>query len=214
VHLAEIGGYSTLGWFDDPLYSSQLAWSESGLAQLLGHEIAHERLYFKNDTEFSELLASFIEKKLAADYINSANLPVTSAVQKKENQRRNDELVDLIMTLRATLEKLYSASLPSNEELAKKTALINELNDTLTKRRSHFGIKKLPEINNASLAQFHRYTPKGKAFENVYTDCQHRDPSSVYSCWFGKLEQLKSCSNAKRRAWREGDGKISATTCP
>lgn len=214
VYLAEIGGYSTLGWFEDPLYSSQLAWGETGLAQLLGHEIAHERLYFRNDTDFSELLASFIEQKLARDYLLSRNRPVVTDARRRENHRRYEEALDLIMAVRAKLEKVYSSPLARNEKLAKKKLLIQDLEEELTSRKAYFGFKKIPEINNASLAQFHRYTPKGRAFENVYGRCEKAGAERVYNCWFNELERLKKCTKAKRKLWLESDGEINAATCP
>ena len=58
-----IGGvpaYSTLGWFDDPLLSSFIHWSQPARAELLMHELAHGRLYVGGDTPFNESFATFV----------------------------------------------------------------------------------------------------------------------------------------------------------
>jgi predicted aminopeptidase len=211
--MAEIGGYSTLGWFEDPLYSSQLDWGEAGLARLLSHEIAHERLYFKDDTAFSELLASFIERKAARDYFLAEKKPLASEASLAERRRRRLELIDSMLALRSELEKLYGSAVTDDEKLRQKESRIGVFRRHLTEKRAYFELKEIPEINNASLAQFHRYTPQGKAFENLYQDCLRSDREKTYICWFRELEKLKPCSAAARKAWLEGDGKINAATC-
>lgn len=213
VDISEIGGYSTLGWFEDPLYSSQLDWGEAGLARLLSHEIAHERLYFKNDTTFSELLASFIERKAAADYLKERKIPVDSAEKIAERRRRRLEFVETVMALRKQLEDLYAGSLPPAEKLRQKDAFIQAFRAKLQNRLDYFEMKAIPPINNATLAQFHRYTPQGKALENLFAHCQKTQAQKPYQCWFAELEKLKPCTNRSRKAWLEGDGKIDTAAC-
>lgn len=61
-----VGGaiaYSTLGWFADPLTTPMLQRSEPALAELLIHELAHRRLYIKNDTRFNESLATLVGRE-------------------------------------------------------------------------------------------------------------------------------------------------------
>ena len=213
VDISEIGGYSTLGWFEDPLYSSQLTWGEPGLARLLSHEIAHERLYFKGDTTFSELLASFIERKAAQAYLKEQKIAVDSAEKLAERHRRKHELIEMVMALRKDLENLYAGALPDAEKLRQKEILIQAFEAKLRQRLAYFEMKEIPPINNATLAQFHRYTPQGKAFENLFGRCLKTQPEKPYVCWFAELEKLKPCTNRSRKAWLEGDGKIDAAVC-
>jgi predicted aminopeptidase len=209
VHLAEIGGYSTLGWFEDPLYSSQLSWGEYGLARLLAHEIAHEKLYFKDDTTFSELLASFIEVKVAREYLVSVGRPAADS-QIAEKRRRREELNTALLELRTNLENLYASRATNEEKLRQKEKLIADFNNMLKGRAEYFGIKVFTEINNAFLAQFHRYTPQGKAFEGLFENCRKTAPKDIYGCWFGGLTKLKPCTREARKAWLSGDGKTDA----
>ena len=44
--------YSTLGYFSDPVLSTMLGGGEQYIASLLFHELAHQRLYIKDDSEF------------------------------------------------------------------------------------------------------------------------------------------------------------------
>jgi predicted aminopeptidase len=173
---------------------------------LLGHEIAHEKLYFNGDTTFSELLASFIEKKIARDYLLSQRRPIESDTIIQQRQHRRLEFVELIMKLREQLEKLYASTASDAEKLRQKKSHIEEFRKMLTRRKDYFGIKEIPEINNAALVQFHRYTPQGKAFENLFQSCQTKEPEKPYVCWFRELEKLRGLSNTERKQWLNGDG--------
>lgn len=54
--------YSTLGYFSDPVLSTMLGGGEQYIASLLFHELAHQRLYIKDDSEFNEAFATAIEE--------------------------------------------------------------------------------------------------------------------------------------------------------
>jgi predicted aminopeptidase len=54
--------YSTLGYFSDPVLSTMLGSGEQYIASLLFHELAHQRLYIKDDSEFNEAFATAIEE--------------------------------------------------------------------------------------------------------------------------------------------------------
>ena len=59
THVSGVAAYSTLGWFDDPLLSTFIDWSEPRLADLLLHEIAHLRVWVRDDAAFNESFAAF-----------------------------------------------------------------------------------------------------------------------------------------------------------
>ena len=59
THVAGVAAYSTLGWFDDPLLSTFIDWSEPRLAELLLHEISHRRVWVTDDAAFNESFAAF-----------------------------------------------------------------------------------------------------------------------------------------------------------
>lgn len=219
VHISEIGGYSTLGWFEDPLYSSQLDWGDYGLARLLGHEIAHERLYFKGDTTSSELLASFIERKIAADYLIAEGQPFPDEREQARAQAKAKEFYGLIDALKARLEDLYKTDLPAAKKLTEKRAVFRAFQDVLEKRQSEFTqvgaareLAQRPEINNATLIQFRRYAAVNAALQRTYDACLKK-PEGKYVCWFSELDKLQSCTPEKRKAWLSA-AQAAAAPCP
>lgn len=61
--LRTAGGWSTLGWFKDPVLSNMLNRSEGDLAALIIHELTHGTLFVKDSVTFNENLATFIGDK-------------------------------------------------------------------------------------------------------------------------------------------------------
>ncbi|MBV6492783.1 MAG: hypothetical protein LDLANPLL_00784 [Turneriella sp.] len=190
VHLSEIGGYSTLGWFEDPLYSSQLKWGDINLAHLLAHEIAHERLYFKNNTELSEMLASFIEQKAAPDAMKLTQLWREEDKKNAIFKARRKRLMQKLLSLREELQQLYTSSLDDTQKLNKKKKLIDTVEKEIEQKRDYYSVKGRIEINNASLAQLKRYTPHSPVFEEIFSACLKKDKAHVYPCWFSEVEKL------------------------
>jgi predicted aminopeptidase len=58
--LRGVSAYSTLGWFKDPVLSTMMHYSQSGYVETLIHEIIHANIFFKNDGEFNEQIATFL----------------------------------------------------------------------------------------------------------------------------------------------------------
>ena len=69
VSVRNPGGWSTLGWFTDPILSKMLERSEGDLASLIIHEMVHATLFIKDSVTFNENLASFIADTAAYDFL-------------------------------------------------------------------------------------------------------------------------------------------------
>jgi len=69
THIGPVSGWSTLGWFRDPILSKMLERSEGDLADLIIHELTHGTLYVKDSVEFNENLASFVGRMGAIRFL-------------------------------------------------------------------------------------------------------------------------------------------------
>ena len=69
TRVREVGGWSTLGWFNDPVLSGMLSRTEGDLAEVIIHELVHGTLYVKDSIDFNENLATFLGRKGAEIYL-------------------------------------------------------------------------------------------------------------------------------------------------
>lgn len=60
TYVRGVTAYSTLGWFDDPVFSSMLNYSDHDLVNVIIHETVHVTLFIKSNAEFNERLATFL----------------------------------------------------------------------------------------------------------------------------------------------------------
>ena len=58
--------YSTLGWFQDPLLNTFINEPDSYLAEIIFHELAHQRLFVPGDTDFNEAFATAVPPRACA----------------------------------------------------------------------------------------------------------------------------------------------------
>jgi len=65
VHVGGVPAYSTLGYFDDPVLSTFARYREVELARLIFHELAHQVVYVKDDTQFNESFAATVPLTVA-----------------------------------------------------------------------------------------------------------------------------------------------------
>lgn len=71
TYIVEAAGYSTLGWFDDPLPSRALALGDVGLADMVFHELVHQTLYVPGHIAFNETLASAVAARMTIAFFES-----------------------------------------------------------------------------------------------------------------------------------------------
>ncbi|WP_160105900.1 aminopeptidase [Pseudomonas izuensis] len=123
VSIGGVEAYSTLGWFSDPIISSMMGWGDERLATLIFHELAHQRVYVKDDTEFNESFATFVEQEGTRQWRAYRSLPPDNG---KQAQQR-DQFIQLVLNTRARLEKLYTLPLPPEQMRQRKAAEFERL---------------------------------------------------------------------------------------
>src|SRR5688572_28014419 len=171
------GGWSTLGWFTDPILSGMLERSEGDLANLIIHEMVHATIFIKDSIDFNENLATFIgdrgtEKFLLStygeqskEYIDYLHLDI-DFTRYSNHMLRGTELLD---SLYKTMSE--SDSVEVKKQLKKETIqkIVYAL-DTLTllkhQKPSERFRERLP--NNTYFINMKRYQEKQDAFWEEY----------------------------------------------
>jgi predicted aminopeptidase len=69
TNIRTAGGWSTLGWFRDPVLSGMLEEDAGDLAETILHELTHGTLFVRDSLRFNENLATFIGTKGALGFL-------------------------------------------------------------------------------------------------------------------------------------------------
>ncbi len=167
------GGWSTLGWFTDPILSKMLERGEGDLANLIIHEMVHATIFVKDSIDFNENLATFIGDRGAEQFLIS-----THGRDSKEYVTYVGEDLDFTKysehMLRGTemLDSVYNTMKendPVDQKLALKKAAIQKIVfslDTLSlsinKKPSERFKERLP--NNTYFINMKRYQSQQEVF--------------------------------------------------
>jgi predicted aminopeptidase len=121
VYVEGVEAYSTLGWFKDPLLNTFITEPDPQLAEILFHELAHQRLFVSGDTDYNEAFATVVGEEGVRRWLQAKGDPATSE-KYAAALRRNEEFVGLIMATREQLKALYGEQASSGHSHAKKIA--------------------------------------------------------------------------------------------
>ncbi|MHC8323031.1 aminopeptidase [Pseudomonas sp. GB2N2] len=171
VSIGGVEAYSTLGWFNDPIISSMMGWGDERLATLIFHELAHQRFYVKDDTEFNESFATFVEQEGTRQWRAHRGLPPDTG----DLAQRRDQFTQLVLETRSRLERLYAQTLPAEQMRERKAAEFEQLRaDYRQLRDSQWAGDKRYDawinapMNNARLLPFGLYDQWVPAFAALF----------------------------------------------
>lgn len=173
------GGWSTLGWFTDPILSKMLNRSEGDLANLIIHEMSHATIFVKDSIDFNENLATFIgdrgTEKFLIDRYGVQSKEYTTYMEEDEDYLK---YVDHMLRGARLLDSLYSTMhdsdpLPKKQfakerSIRKIVTMLDTLSLALTKNPSARFKDKLP--NNAYFMNFRQYQSKQNVFWDDWKD--------------------------------------------
>lgn len=159
--------YSTLGYFADPVLSTMLFRADADIAATLFHELAHQRVYVRDDTELSESFATAVEQ-----YGVTAWLMSTGQQDQLEAWRqrlaRQGEFAALVVRQRERLAAIYAEPLGDDAMRAAKRGAFAAMQVDYAALRAEWGGDRgydqwfSGDINNAKLAaatSYQRWVP-------------------------------------------------------
>ena len=197
VYVAGIGAYSTLGWFNDPLLSTVINRSDESLAELIFHELVHQKIYIKNDAVFNESFATAIAQEGVKRWLE---LTKKTSQKRGDEQKKEEELTALIINLQGNIARLYSSKKTLQEKsVLKKDYFENLLTDYETLKDSWETDSPYDEYmyeawNNAKLMAFGAYYQLVPNFRQLIKRYDG-DLSKVYLA----VEKVKNLTNQQRR---------------
>jgi predicted aminopeptidase len=171
------GGWSTLGWFTDPILTGMLNRGDGDLASLIIHEMVHATLWVPDSVTFNENLASFIADTASYDFLR-VKYGKTSTQYERYLYEDQDYRKFSAYILRAAthLDSVYESmpdSMPVEEKKARKETEIRaiisnmdtlhlRLNDNPSKRYEN----RLP--NNTYFMLYRHYQARQPIFKEEF----------------------------------------------
>lgn len=194
------GGYSTLGWFSDPIFSTHLHYAKDDLVALVIHEMAHATVYFPGDATFNESYATFVEEEGVKRYFTKEGTESRTLQARKENNYLSAKIREMITRTGDSLDKLYKSNRTEKEKYKLKKELIQSFKESIINDKSLARIinkekfqKK--EINNEDFIGITRYHSGGNFFKNKLNEL-----NGDFKKFHQEIKKLESLSPEKRQS--------------
>ena len=201
TYVGGVAAYSTLGWFDDPLLSSFVFYSEPALANLLFHELAHSEVWLNGDVAFNESFASFVGAKGARTWL--------SAVADDDDTKRYARwwrgqaewarFKTFVLAAKADLANLYQQQSGGRDErMRQRDELRAHWQDCYSANIGHLGNGRFDALmgerfNNALLLSLGTYADWVSAFAQLFLEVNQDWPK-----FYDEVEALTKLSAAHR----------------
>jgi predicted aminopeptidase len=174
TYIQQAAAYSTLGWLKDPIFSSMMKWNDVTLANLILHEMAHATLYFKDETDFNEQLATFIGNRGAIDFLIEKFGAESREVAEAHAIQEDDLLFSQwINQACQRLSAYYAKEMTRDEKLRGRQEIFRSIQEGFgdikgrLKTDCYQGFEKL-DLNNAVLLASRRYIHRFERLKDLY----------------------------------------------
>lgn len=199
VVIRGVPAYSTLGWFDDPLLSSQMKYSRWYLARLVIHESAHAAIWFPGDVNFNESFASFVEQEGSLQFYKK-NVDEKTFQRRLLISREQQIIAAIFRRYAKKLDSLYQSSLTDTEKRKQKKQLIQTMKTEFQDNKEGITVLNVnnysqKEYNNANFLSYLRYD-SGQDFFRSRFEKQDRN----WGLFLKDMRQLSGLSATERQA--------------
>ncbi len=173
ISKGSVSAFSSLGWFEDPIYSSMLLRSDDSFIALILHELIHRTLWISGKPKLNENIAEFggifLTKKFLKE--NRMNKDLDRYVRKLSDRKL---LKSWMGSLKKDLSELYRRRDISNARLLQQKSEIIKKHQKLF--RPKFSLKYYYRLidsnwNNARILGFSLYSPDMSYFKSAYAKC-------------------------------------------
>lgn len=178
VFVREVGAYSTLGWFRDPVLPAMLRWEEARIAETVSHELAHATLWIPGSVGFNESFASVVGDAAGDAYLVQKFGGTSAEVVAARDANHDARVFQSVLTqLHDDLDALFRDPVRSDDE---KRVIKAELYASLEARvagadlrRKEAWLSRLRSSpwNNPRLSQFHTYNTAEGDFAEILRSC-------------------------------------------
>ena len=128
VHMRPVAGFSTLGYFAEPIFSSMLEGPPHHIVEVVLHEMLHSTIYLPGQSAFNESLATIVGVEGAALFFRQRGQAEDAErllVDAERAEERERLFGDVLAGLQDELKRIYDADLTLPQKLeAREVAFI------------------------------------------------------------------------------------------
>ena len=192
VAVEGVVAYSTLGWLRDPVFDTFMGWSDRAIAELLFHELSHQKVFLSGKTEWNEAFAVVTARAAVREWLKSKSR--FNELERYEAEIALEEgFIQLVLETKQELEQLYTSfdkndsshlkSVPEHFESTEKAQLKKTVFESF---RHRFNMAKISNpslsvydgwmsrpLNNARLTSidtYYQWVPMFEALQKQYPD--------------------------------------------
>ena len=198
--LQQVLAFSTLGWLEDPIYSTVLDRHPAVIITVIIHELVHNTVFFKGETEFNERIASFIAEKGALLFIEERWGNASPHYQFIVNLARDEEqIAGVLEALYDELQDLYARDISEVEKLRTREVIFAHGQRRLAELDRQLKVTTIADqllgLNNAVILAHRRYLPSTKGLLQQACEAAGGDIRRV-------VELLKTARKSKEEPTR------------
>ncbi len=217
VSVGGVRTYSTLGWFKDPILNTFLGYSDTELAQLIFHELAHQVVYVRDDSTFNESFATAVELEGIARWMKEHGTEKQRVLFNAAEERKAASAA-LMVDYRKRLEDLYASGESDDEKRAAKARIFTELREKMSSlvadkaKAANYSRWLEQHLNNAHLATVSTYTHLVPAFRALLA--QHEGNMDKFYDAVRTLGRLPAAERAALLHGMDAGGQSASNTIP
>ena len=201
--VAGVAAYSTLGHFSDPVLNTMMRYGDLELVAMIFHELAHQLIYAKGDSEFNESFAVTVEQEGLRRWLAARGRSVE--LQKfLADRAAEQQFIAVLAAGRGELNTLYHEPLSvevmrarKHELLAQTGAQIRALEQQLQWRTGYDSWIDAG-LNNAHLAAIATYSDCVPGFQRLLA----RNAGDL-TAFYAAVRKLKSNPSARQALCRQ-----------
>ena len=197
--------YSTLGHFADPVLNTMLGRSDIEIAATLFHELAHQVVYVRNDTQLSESFATAVEQYGVEQWLAAGGRGGELEAY-RARLRRQQAFAALVAGQRERLAALFDAGGDAEALRAAKAqsfTLMREEYEAIKQNwngRTDYDYWFDRELNNASLVavtSYQRWVP------GLRRELERLGPEAFFAAVAALAEQRPAARAGTLEAWNQ-----------
>lgn len=188
VIVGGVSAYSTLGRFDDPVLNTMMRWNDVDLVTTLFHELAHQKLFVKGETEFNESFATAVAEIGITRWLAARGESALLDARREQVALRR-RVMRLVEETKTDLGELYAKDITDDAKRQKKGVLLKQLSRRIETEieESGTGLHNWMSgtLNNARLVSLGLYEGRLAEFRELLADCD-----SDLACFYERAEAL------------------------